>query len=48
VNRCRNGVDCSEEEHQQNRRTELRITGISNDSLEYLRWPSLEQIVQQE
>lgn len=48
VNRCRNGVACSEEEHQQNRRTELRITGISGDSLEYLRWPSLEQIVQQE
>ncbi len=48
VNRCRNGVNCSEEEHQQNRRTELRITGISGDSLEYLRWPSLEQIVQDE
>ncbi|MCE7925210.1 MAG: hypothetical protein DYG98_19315 [Haliscomenobacteraceae bacterium CHB4] len=48
VNRCRNGVECSEEEHQQNRRTELRITGISGDSLEYLRWPSLEQIVEQE
>jgi outer membrane protein OmpA-like peptidoglycan-associated protein len=28
VNRCVNGVECSEEEHQQNRRTELRITGI--------------------
>jgi len=48
VNRCRNGVPCSEEEHQQNRRTELRITGVSGDSLEYLRWPSLEQIVQDE
>ncbi|GAB4497171.1 MAG: hypothetical protein OHK0019_30270 [Saprospiraceae bacterium] len=48
VNRCRNGVTCTEEEHQQNRRTELRITGISNDSLEYLRWESLEQIVQRE
>lgn len=48
VNRCRNGVTCSEEEHQQNRRTELRITGVSGDSLEYLRWPSLEQIVQEE
>jgi len=48
VNRCRNGAICSEEEHQQNRRTELRITGVSGDSLEYLRWPSLEQIVQEE
>jgi outer membrane protein OmpA-like peptidoglycan-associated protein len=48
VNRCKNGVACSEEEHQQNRRTELRITGISSDSLEYLRWPSLEQIIEQE
>ncbi len=48
VNRCRNGAACSEEEHQQNRRTELRITGVSGDSLEYLRWPSLEQIVQEE
>lgn len=48
VNRCRNGVTCTEEEHQQNRRTELRITGISRDSLEYKRWPSLEQIIQEE
>ncbi len=28
VNRCRDGVKCSEPEHQQNRRTEVRITGI--------------------
>jgi outer membrane protein OmpA-like peptidoglycan-associated protein len=48
VNRCRNGVVCSEAEHQKNRRTELRITGISGDSLEYLRWPTLEQIIQKE
>jgi outer membrane protein OmpA-like peptidoglycan-associated protein len=48
VNRCKNGVVCSEEEHQQNRRTELRITGVSQDSLEYLTWKSLEQIVQEE
>jgi outer membrane protein OmpA-like peptidoglycan-associated protein len=45
ANRCRNGVECSEAEHQLNRRTELRITGISGDSLEYKRWPSLEQII---
>ncbi len=48
VNRCRNGVNCSEEEHQRNRRTELRITGMSGDSLEYLHWPSLEQIIREE
>lgn len=28
ANRCSNGVKCSEEEHQFNRRTELKITGI--------------------
>lgn len=44
VNRCRNGVECSEEEHQQNRRTELRITGIS----EKADWKSLPQIIEQE
>jgi peptidoglycan-associated lipoprotein len=27
VNRCSNGVDCSEEEHQKNRRTTFRIIG---------------------
>ncbi len=32
VNRCRNGVRCSEAEHQQNRRTELKIIGFT-DSL---------------
>lgn len=44
VNRCKNGVDCTEAEHQQNRRTELRITGI----VEGLEWESLEQIIQGE
>jgi outer membrane protein OmpA-like peptidoglycan-associated protein len=48
ANRCANGVNCSEDEHQKNRRTELRITGISQDSLEYLRWESLEDIVREE
>lgn len=28
VNKCHNGVKCTEEEHQMNRRTEFRITGI--------------------
>lgn len=28
VNHCADGVDCTDEEHQQNRRTELKILGI--------------------
>ncbi|MCX7745217.1 MAG: OmpA family protein [Flavobacteriales bacterium] len=28
VNRCSNGVNCSEEEHQQNRRTEIKILEV--------------------
>lgn len=44
VNRCRNGVECSEEEHQQNRRTELRITGIT----EKMTWKSLQEIMEEE
>jgi outer membrane protein OmpA-like peptidoglycan-associated protein/tetratricopeptide (TPR) repeat protein len=31
VNRCADGVDCTEEEHQANRRTEFRVTGISTE-----------------
>jgi hypothetical protein len=45
VNRCKNGVECSEEAHQQNRRTELKITGVSGEALESMSWPSLEQII---
>lgn len=48
TNRCRNGANCTEAEHQQNRRTELRITGISSDELEYKRWPLLEVIIAEE
>lgn len=29
VNRCRNDVECTEEEHQQNRRTEFKVTKIN-------------------
>ena len=28
INRCKNDVKCSEEEHQQNRRTEFKVTGF--------------------
>ncbi len=31
VNRCKNGVDCTEEEHQQNRRTEFKVVGFVNE-----------------
>ena len=31
VNSCANGVNCSESEHQMNRRTELKITGILDE-----------------
>lgn len=31
VNECSNGRKCSEESHQQNRRTELKITGIKKE-----------------
>jgi len=30
VNECRDGVKCSEEKHQENRRTEVRVVGSSN------------------
>ncbi len=30
VNKCADGVDCTEAEHQDNRRTEIKITGIDN------------------
>lgn len=48
ANRCRNRVVCSEEEHQKNRRTVLRITGILFDSLEDRRYKPLSQIIQEE
>jgi outer membrane protein OmpA-like peptidoglycan-associated protein len=47
-NRCSNGINCTEEQHQENRRTELRITGISSDGLEKLQWQSLEDIIKAE
>lgn len=32
VNKCADGVPCSEQEHQDNRRTEVKITGLSSES----------------
>lgn len=34
TNKCGNGVKCSEKEHEQNRRTEIKITGIKDLSPE--------------
>ena len=45
VNKCVDGIKCSEEEHQQNRRTELRIVGFTNDPYE---GKSLLEIIHQE
>lgn len=48
-NRCKDGAKCSEEEHQLNRRTELKITGILDDPrLRVENQPSLEEIVREE
>lgn len=44
VNRCANNVECSDLEHQQNRRTELRITGIAKGKA----LKSLDQIIMEE
>ncbi len=33
VNRCGNGVDCSDAEHQENRRTEFKIIGYSTNAI---------------
>lgn len=35
VNRCANGVPCSDAEHQQNRRTEIRITRLEEKGVRY-------------
>ena len=45
-NKCANGVKCSERRHQQNRRTELRITGILDDD-PYTK-PTLKEIIEEE
>jgi outer membrane protein OmpA-like peptidoglycan-associated protein len=33
VNRCKNNVVCTEEEHQQNRRTEFKVTKVTQDTV---------------
>jgi len=46
VNRCSNGVKCLEKEHQQNRRTQLKITGIKKENP--LDKKSLKQIIEED
>lgn len=47
VNDCRDDVPCTETQHAANRRTELRITGISEDDLQRMRWKSLEAMIRE-
>ncbi len=44
VNRCDDGFSCSEDEHQLNRRTEIKVTGYSNE--DPLWEKSLKQIIE--
>jgi outer membrane protein OmpA-like peptidoglycan-associated protein len=44
INRCGNGVTCSETEHQLNRRTEIKITGLTNSDPLWNK--SLKQIIE--
>jgi len=46
VNDCRNGMTCSEEDHQKNRRTQLKITGI--EKIDPLDNKSLKQIIEED
>lgn len=46
INRCANGVACSEDEHAINRRTELRVTEILEFPEEF--WTSLEDMIKRE
>ncbi len=46
INQCRNGIDCSEEDHQRNRRTELKILGIEKE--DPLDKKTLKQIIEED
>jgi len=46
VNKCKNGVECSERRHQQNRRTELKIVGI--EEVDVYASKSLANIIEEE
>ena len=44
----KNCIKCSEADHQLNRRTELRITGLQPEAWERLNWKPLEQLIREE
>ncbi len=46
LNRCKNGVNCSDKEHEVNRRTEIKITGINEEKSNSFK--SLQQIIHEE
>ncbi len=46
TNRCVNGVNCSDKEHEENRRTEIKITGIDLEKTNEFK--SLKQIIEEE
>ncbi len=46
TNRCSNGVDCTEKEHQKNRRTELKVVGLRAED-DFMK-KSLAQIIREE
>lgn len=48
VNGCADGVACTEAQHQENRRTELKITSVNSEAVEMKQWKSLEEIIQEE
>ncbi|MCR9288682.1 MAG: hypothetical protein NXI23_15000 [Bacteroidetes bacterium] len=33
MNQCSNGADCTEEEHQRNRRTEIKVTQFDEENV---------------
>jgi outer membrane protein OmpA-like peptidoglycan-associated protein len=45
INNCKDGLNCSENDHQENRRTEFKVTSITTDETEML---SLERIMEKE
>ena len=47
ANNCKDGIQCSEAEHQENRRTELSFLEVG-DSLASMEWQSLREIIREE
>jgi outer membrane protein OmpA-like peptidoglycan-associated protein/tetratricopeptide (TPR) repeat protein len=44
LNKCSNNVKCSEEEHQVNRRTEVKVTGVKNNEGENKENPDVDPV----